>query len=227
MKFLATIILGFLAVSCATAPPTADKFAKSMVSAASQTNPKPTYPTGSIFANGTDLYPTIRTYQVGELEVGDLITVVFTETASSTRSAGVTTGRTSSNDVLGAGQAAALLPGGAFFDGLSLSGNRIDHTGTGTSNQSATLSGQIATVVTEVLPNGNLRIEGQKQLEFTEGSEHIQLSGVIRPEDVQPNNMILSTRIAQSQISYSGNGALASASNPGWMTRALYSIWPF
>ena len=55
----------------------------------------------------------------------------------------------------------------------------------------------------------------------------IQISGIIRPEDVQPNNTILSTRIAQAEISYSGTGALSDASKPGWVTRALFSVWPF
>ncbi len=225
-SFLALTIAAVVS-ACGTMPPTADDFARSAVGAPMHVKEKPAYVTGSIFTNGTDLYPTTRSYQAGELFVGDLITVVLTETTNSTRSAGVTASRASTNDVLGASQGDAMLPSSSFFDNFKLGGANITHAGTGTSGQAATLTGQIGTVVTEVLPNGNLIIAGQKQLSFTEGTEFIQISGIIRPQDVQPNNTILSTRIAQAEISYSGTGALSDAAKPGWITRALFSVWPF
>ncbi len=226
-RLLLVFIISTVISACGTMPPTADGFARSAVGAPVQVEAKPRYATGSIFTNGTDLYPTTRTYQAGELFVGDLITVVLTETTNSTRSAGVTASRNSTNDVLGTSQAGAILPSSSFFDNFKIGGANITHAGTGTSGQAATLTGQIGTVVTDVLPNGNLMIAGQKQLSFTEGTEFIQISGIIRPEDVQPNNTILSTRIAQAEISYSGTGALSDAAKPGWMTRALFSVWPF
>ena len=82
-------------------------------------------------------------------------------------------------------------------------------------------------MVVEVLGNGNLVIVGEKQLALTEGSEFIQVKGIIRPADIQPDNTILSQRIANAQISYRGSGDLASATKPAWLTALLYNVWPF
>ena len=82
-------------------------------------------------------------------------------------------------------------------------------------------------MVVQIFPNGNLLIGGDKKLTLTEGSEYIKLSGVIRAVDVQPDNTILSRRIANAQISYSGTGDLVAASKPGWLSRTLYEVWPF
>ncbi|MDB4150733.1 flagellar basal body L-ring protein FlgH [Pseudomonadales bacterium] len=183
--------------------------------------------TGSIFDNGNRLYPTRRAYQSGDIKVGHLITVVLDETTQASRSGNVTTSRASSNDVLGVNQVGAMVPGGAFFQDLNLSGANISSEGIGTAGQENSLSGSIAAVVVQVFPNGNLLIEGDKMLTLTEGSEYIKLSGVIRAVDVQPDNTILSRRIANAQISYSGTGDLVAASKPGWLTRALYEVWPF
>ena len=81
-------------------------------------------------------------------------------------------------------------------------------------------------MVVEVLSNGNLVIIGEKQLALTEGSEYIRLKGIIRPSDIQPDNTVLSQRIASAQISYRGTGELASASRASWGTGLLYKLWP-
>ena len=70
-------------------------------------------------------------------------------------------------------------------------------------------------------------MRGEKQLALTEGSEIIQLSGIIRPTDISPSNMVQSSRLANAQIAYRGTGDLANASKPGWGTSALMKIWPF
>ena len=82
-------------------------------------------------------------------------------------------------------------------------------------------------MVVEVLANGNLIIMGEKQLALTEGNEFIRVKGIIRPADIQPDNTVLSQRIANAQISYRGTGELASASRASWGTGLLYKFWPF
>ena len=82
--------------------------------------------------------------------------------------------------------------------------------------------GSVASTVVDVMSNGNLIIFGEKQLALTEGSEFIQLKGVIRPSDIQPNITVLSNRIANAQFSLRGTGDLANGSKPGWGTRLLY-----
>ena len=186
--------------------------------------------TGAIFDNGMGLLGSKRTYRVGDLKVGDLITVLLLESTQASRSNNVETNRASTNDVLGVGAAAGslnLVPGAKIFQGLKTNGATITNSGAGTSGQNASLTGSISSTVVDVMENGNLVIFGEKQLALTEGSEFIQLKGVIRPSDIQPDNTVLSNRIANAQFSYRGTGDLAKASKPGWGTRLLYKAWPF
>ncbi len=186
--------------------------------------------TGSVFDNGIGLLGSKRTYRVGDLKVGDLITVLLLEATQASRSNNVETNRASTNDVLGVGAANGalnLVPGAKLFQGLKTNGATITNSGTGVSGQNASLTGSISSTVVDVMENGNLVIFGEKQLALTEGSEFIQLKGVIRPSDIQPDNTVLSNRIANAQFSYRGTGDLAKASKPGWGTRLLYSAWPF
>jgi hypothetical protein len=74
---------------------------------------------------------------------------------------------------------------------------------------------------------GDLMVRGEKQLALTEGMEIIQVSGIIRPDDVSPNNTVQSRRLANAQIAYRGTGDLANASRPGWGTSGLLKFWPF
>ncbi|MDA0687548.1 MAG: flagellar basal body L-ring protein FlgH [Proteobacteria bacterium] len=190
-------------------------------------SPKTAVVTGSIMDNGVGLFPTKRIYQAGQIRVGDIITVILDETAQASRTNGITAERESSNDVLGAAQAEALFSGDSFFDGISTGGSTLSSVGTGVSDQSASLRGSITAAVVDVLANGNLVILGEKELTLTEGSEVIRVKGLVRPEDIQPNNTVLSHRIASAQISYSGTGDLARAIKPGWGTKILFGLWPF
>jgi len=84
-----------------------------------------------------------------------------------------------------------------------------------------------AVTVVEVLANGNLMVRGEKKLGLAEGTEVIQVSGIIRPQDVGPNSTVQSLRLANAQIAYRGNGDVANAAKAGWGTSALHRFWPF
>ena len=109
---------------------------------------------------------------------------------------------------------------------IDLTAADISSEGTGTAAQANALSGVITAMVAEVMPNGNLVIEGRKQLSLTEGAEFIQVRGVVRTRDIQPDNTISSVRMAQAQISYRGTGNLAESTQPGWITQLLFKYWP-
>jgi flagellar L-ring protein precursor FlgH len=94
-------------------------------------------------------------------------------------------------------------------------------------DQKATLKGSLAVTVVEVLANGNLMVRGEKKLGLAEGTEVIQVSGIIRPQDVGPNSTVQSLRLANAQIAYRGNGDVANAAKAGWGTSALHRFWPF
>ena len=187
--------------------------------------------TGSIFTNGRDLFGDLRSYQAADIQVGDLITVLLNETTQASRTSGLSTSRESTNNAIGLNQKNSIIDnlgrGGAFFNDVKTDGSTITSDGNGTAGQAASLTGSISAMVIEILGNGNLVIVGEKQLALTEGSEFIQVKGIIRPADIQPDNTILSQRIANAQISYRGSGDLASASKPPWLTSLLYNFWPF
>ena len=89
------------------------------------------------------------------------------------------------------------------------------------------MNGAIAVIVTRVFPNGNMFIEGKKQLALSEGQEEIFISGVITPKDVQPDNTVLSSRIAQASIAYRGKGDVTNVATANWGSRIFNRLWPF
>ena len=179
-------------------------------------------PTGGIYSNRQSdaWFGRGRNYQVG-----DVITVLLDENTKSLRTQNAAVSR----------EGKTTLPSGLntqlgknpFLTGIDLTNNKASSTGTGTADQLATLTGSVAVTVVEILANGNLMVRGEKKLGLAEGTEVIQVSGVIRPEDVGPNSTVQSRRLANAQIAYRGSGDLANATRAGWGTTLLHKFWPF
>lgn len=100
-----------------------------------------------------------------------------------------------------------------------------DFEGLAEADQSNSLAGNITVTVTEVLPNGVLRIRGEKWLSLTNGDEYIRLTGLIRPQDISPDNVVTSSRIADARIAYGGTGDFDQANQMGWLARFFNSEW--
>ena len=196
---------------------------------------KPRLATGAIY-NGRqsdNFFGRSRNYKVG-----DLITVLLNESTQAGRQQSGTFKREASNDVVPSGLVSRVqnlaLPSKVLgtrlqgaLDGINLNEANIESTGSGQADQRASLSGAVSVTVVEVLANGNLMVRGEKQLALTEGAEVIQVTGIIRPDDVSPNNMVQSRRLANAQITYRGTGDMANAAKAGWGTSALLKLWPF
>jgi flagellar L-ring protein precursor FlgH len=184
-------------------------------------------PTGSILGNNMhmSLFQGQRQWRVG-----DVITIVLNEATQASRNSSLITERKASNDALSSSWTNSLLsPNGFWGDvrgDINLNQAEIGSEGVGTAAQANALSGVITAMVSEVMPNGNLIVEGRKQLSLTEGAEFIQVRGVVRTRDIQPDNTISSVRMAQAQISYRGTGNLAESTQPGWITQLLFKYWP-
>lgn len=197
--------------------------------------PVPVTRDGAIYKAGWDM----RLFEDRRARrVGDILTVALTESTAATKSATTTTSKDSSvamnNPTLfGAvpqfGLAAGLPLSAVANNSLDVSqSSEQAFSGAGTSAQSNSLDGFISVTVTEVLPNGNLVVRGEKLLNLNRGQEHLRLSGIVRPEDIAPDNTVPSTRVANVGISFSGNGEVADASTLGWITRFFLSaLWPF
>ena len=160
-------------------------------------------------------------------QVGDVITVLLNESSQATRTQNGSITRESKNDMVPTGLANWGKGLGGFMNGIKMDGSSMSNKGTGAADQQATLTGSVAVSVVEVMPNGNLVLRGEKQLALTEGSEIIQVAGIIRPDDVSPSNTVQSKRLANAQIAYRGSGDLANATKAGWGTSTLLKIWPF
>jgi flagellar L-ring protein precursor FlgH len=180
--------------------------------------------TGGIYGNRQSdaWFGRGRNYQIG-----DLITVMLNESTQADRSQKTDVSRDASNTALPKGANTLLGNVHPFFDGLSLNAAKTTSTGKGSAAQAASLTGSVTVTVTEILANGNLVVRGEKKLGLSEGTEVIQVAGVIRPQDIGPNGTVQSLRLANAQISYRGSGDLAAASKPGWGTSALLKLWPF
>lgn len=160
-------------------------------------------------------------------KVGDIITVVFDERYRSQKSAETSTDK-SSNARVQTGSLFGTVPG---FRNLSLDtemGADRSFSGSGDADRSNSLTGQISVSVAEILPNGILRIRGEKWLTLSEGDEYIRIRGLVRPQDISPENVVFSSKVADARISFGGTGSLNNATKEGWGTRILNSPWfPF
>ena len=233
ISFSGVAAVAGLVSGCATTPnlvPT-PQFAPVFPVAAVQ----PRAATGSLFVDGRgeSLFGRQKDYHVG-----DIITVLLNEATQATRVQNTTTERKATNDAfpsIQAGLASALgkngLPLGAGLSSaigqIKADGATTASAGTGNHGQTATLIGSISVSVVDVMSNGNLVVRGEKQLALSEGTEVIQVSGIVRTGDIAPNGTVQSRRLANAQFSYRGSGDLASATQQGWGTRALYRLWPF
>lgn len=155
--------------------------------------------------------------------VGDAVTVILQETTQASKRAGTSISKGSS---IGISPLAAL---GKVYDkaAIDVSAER-DFQGDATSTQQNALSGALTVIVQEVLPNGLLRVAGEKNLMLNQGEEFVRLKGFVRAADVDADNRVSSLRVANARIAYSARGALADANSPGWLTRFFNSpLMPF
>ncbi|MBE9529017.1 MAG: flagellar basal body L-ring protein FlgH, partial [Proteobacteria bacterium] len=83
------------------------------------------------------------------------------------------------------------------------------------------------TRIVDVLPNGNLVIEGKKDTILNKELQYLVLSGIVRPEDISEQNTIPSYLMSDARIEYSGKGVLADEQKPGWLGRILDNVWPY
>ncbi len=184
---------------------------------------RPKIATGGIYSNRQSdaWFGRGRNYQVG-----DIITVLLNESTQAARTQNTDVSREAKNS-LPSGVSTQVGKMSPFLDGVNLNENRTSSTGKGKADQQASLSGSVAVTVVEILANGNLVIRGEKKLGLAEGTEVIQVSGVIRPEDIGPNSTVQSRRLANAQIAYRGSGDLANATRAGWGTTLMHKFWPF
>ncbi|MNM49573.1 Flagellar L-ring protein precursor [compost metagenome] len=180
---------------------------------------------GAIYAAGPglNLYGDRRAR-----DVGDLLTITLVENTSATTTASTAISKESNIDIgtptlFGA----PVTLGGKDILGASAGGER-DFAGKGNSAQSNRLQGSVTVTVIQRLPNGNLVVQGQKNLRLNQGDELVQIQGVVRAADIAPDNTISSSKVADARIAYGGRGAMAQSNAMGWLGRFFTSaLAPF
>ncbi|SEN14236.1 flagellar L-ring protein precursor FlgH [Duganella sp. CF517] len=146
--------------------------------------------------------------------VGDVVTVSLQETTQASKKAGTSYSKDSDNNI----NAPSLL--GKVFPKASIGlGSSSNFAGDATSTQQNALTGAITVIVQEVLPNGLLRVAGEKTLTLNQGEEFVRLRGFLRAADIDANNQVSSLRIANARIAYSAQGTLAETQSAGWLSR--------
>jgi len=187
---------------------------------------------GSLWSEmrGITLYPDRRARKAG-----DIVTVRIVEDPEAELNANTKTSRSSSIDAklkfLGYMKALAeknsRLAQDPGKDELIKAGLGLSFDGKGSSDRDGHIKAYVSAVVVKVLQNGNLYINGKREIKVNNETQYITLSGIIRPEDVSPANEISSTYVANAKITYSGIGPLADKQKPGWLGRIIDHVWPF
>jgi flagellar L-ring protein precursor FlgH len=164
--------------------------------------------------------------------VGDIVTIRVVEVAEASKEATTSTGRSSSIDIgidnfFGIERNMATINKGIDPSTLVVTKAEKEFEGTGKTTRKGKLTTSISALVKEVLPNGNLVIEGKRKMVVNNETQLLILQGIVRPEDISPSNVVLSTSIADAKIIYTGRGVIADKQRPGWFSRVLDWVWPF
>ena len=180
----------------------------------------PAQSSGAIYQSGYDM----RLFEDNKaMRVGDILTIKLQESTQAKKADDLNTKK--DNNI------AVSAPSIAGFALSALTGNdaktelaaKRAFTGQGKADQSNSLDGNISVTVVEALPNGNLRVRGEKRVTLNQGDEYIRLAGIVRPVDIDPNNTITSDKVADATIMYTGDGAAADSSKAGWVSRFFLS----
>lgn len=185
------------------------------------TQPKPT--NGSVFQErySMNLFETIRARNVGDIIKVQLVEKTDAQKRSQTNQR--KTNETSAQNPSILGRLTQL--GGGYNLGMDIE-TEGNFQGTGESRQNNQLQGNISVTVIDVLPNGNLKVRGEKWIKINRGQEYIRLTGVIRKYDIDESNTITSDKVANARIEYSGTGQVADSNVMGWFSRILWSsLW--
>ena len=142
--------------------------------------------------------------------VGEILTVLIYETASSTTSAESDTNK-STDMSINAGYDDTV------HDASLGIGNNSG--GGGTINRTGRLMASVSVTIESILPNGEMQLKGEQSIEFNNENQFIHIEGRIRPEDISTDNTVLSTRLADAKIRYVGEGLLGRSQEPGYLTK--------
>ena len=179
-------------------------------------------PSGSLFKANyvNNIYSDSKAHRIG-----DIISVILSEKTQANKNAKSELKK--GNDltmgaISGLGGQPVTINGQTLQMGFTQDSN---FSGDSKANQGNSLSGNISVHVLRVLQNGNLMIRGEKWITLNNGDEYIRLTGVVRSKDINANNTVLSSKIANARIQYAGTGSFADVNEQGWLSKFFSSAW--
>ena len=180
---------------------------------------------GAIYQAGQDMRLFENTVA---RRVGDTLTIRLVENTDASKSSSTSTKKGTSIEM--AGPTIAGRP--VTVNGVEVLSAGVDNAssfdGEGSSRQSNSIFGDITVTVAKRWANGNLFVRGEKWITINQGREFVRVSGIVRAVDIEPDNTVPSTKIADARITYAGRGAIADANAPGLLARFFNSPWlPF
>lgn len=181
------------------------------------------YKVGSLWSgkDGRAVSANVRTF-----ELNDVLTVEIVEIASAQQAAETAAGR--SGDLSAGAGYGANLPAGSLAQQYALAAQSgYKWKGTGRTSRKDDIRFKVAATVTRILDNGNLFVEGHRVVMVNNEESHFYVSGVARPQDIETDNSILSTRLADAQIEATGVGQVAKTQQQGWLGKLLDMASPF
>jgi len=226
LSYLVILVSGI--VACAPVQPKDPEIAKPVSMEIPEiTAPQPKTP-GSLWTTGNgSLFVDNRASRVG-----DILTVAIYEQAEASKEATTSTGRSTSasadiTSLFGLESNIAKLNNTIDPTNLVSAGYTNDFQGSGTTTRKEDLVATLTTRVVEVLPNGTLRISGSKSVTVNHEKQLIHLSGIVRQEDITPENLIDSMYVLDANIVYTGKGVIDEKQRPGWLLRLMDTVSPF
>ncbi len=164
-------------------------------------------------------------------QIGDIVTIKIVEVSQASEKATTDTARKSETNA-GISNFFGLEthPNGPWKNPATLVSagmGKNDFSGSGETTRAGSLSATITARVMDVLPNGNLAIEGKREIYVNNEKKEILLQGIVRPRDIAYDNSILSTQVADAKVIYTGIGVVGEKQRPGWLARMLDFAWPF
>lgn len=172
---------------------------------------------GSESANLHSLYSDHRA-----MSVDDILTIIIDESAKAGSQSNTNTSKENGMDLDGGGGSGLL----GFIPKLGATGSsKVNYDGKGGTSRQGSLVATISARVVRVLDNGNLVVEGSKVVEINEEKEIIKLTGMVRPSDIQKNNVVYSSNIADAEITYTGKGVANTGHRPGFFARVINWIF--
>jgi flagellar L-ring protein precursor FlgH len=226
-------LLGFLVTGCAYQ----ETAVKSPTFDQQLDRPQPAYTNGSIWqASSSGLADDFKARRRG-----DILTIVIAEQASASKQASTKTSRASEisagipnllgmeTEVASKIMTSKLPKYMDKWDWSKLLNASTDsqYDGSGSTSRDESLKATISAKVTDVLPNGNLLIEGRRNIKVNNEDQIIVLEGTVRPRDITADNTVSSVYIADARISYSGKGVVSDRQSPGWLMNIIDKVWPF